>query len=87
MPKFLFYRYLFIDIIFLVRDSRTDLQVNAFSRAIYSYTHEKVTLVRKGGTDDMKYYGSDTGFPCVTYGPGDPHLDHTGEDHILVEPK
>ncbi|MFA9496859.1 MAG: M20/M25/M40 family metallo-hydrolase, partial [Candidatus Bathyarchaeota archaeon] len=50
-----------------------------------SKTREKVTLVRKSGTGDMNYYGSHTGIPCVTYGPGNPHLDHTDEEHILID--
>ena len=65
-------------------DSKS-LLVKAFSRAIYSKTREKVTLVRKSGTGDMNYYGSYTGIPCVTYGPGSPHLDHTDEEHILID--
>ena len=61
------------------------LLVKAFTRAIYSKTHKKVTLVRKSGTGDMNYFGSSKGIPCVTYGPGDPHLDHTDEEHIQVD--
>jgi LysW-gamma-L-lysine carboxypeptidase len=59
--------------------------VKAFSRAIFTETSEFVTLVRKGGTGDMNYFGNITGTPCITYGPGDSHLDHTNKEHILIE--
>ncbi len=59
--------------------------VKAFTRAIYARTRGRVTLVRKSGTGDMNYYGSATGIPCVTYGPGDPHLDHTDDEHIRID--
>jgi LysW-gamma-L-lysine carboxypeptidase len=65
-------------------DSKS-LLVKAFTRTIYSKTREKVTLVRKSGTGDMNYYGSYSGIPCVTYGPGNPHLDHTDDEHILID--
>ncbi len=59
--------------------------VKAFTREIYKQTKETVTLVKKSGTGDMNYYGSATGIPCVTYGPGDPHLDHTDREQIVIE--
>ncbi len=66
-----------------VADSKSKL-VKAFTRAIYKQTKETVTLVKKSGTGDMNYYGSTTGVPCITYGPGDPHLDHTDEEQIRI---
>lgn len=59
--------------------------VKAFSRAIYTETSGLVTLVRKSGTGDMNYFGNITGTPCITYGPGDSHLDHTNKEQILIE--
>ena len=59
--------------------------VKAFTRAIYNLTRGKVTLVKKSGTGDMNYYGTSTGIPCVTYGPGDSHLDHTDDEHIRID--
>lgn len=59
--------------------------VKAFTRSIYSIVGTKVALVKKSGTGDMNHYGAATGKPCITYGPGDPHLDHTDGEHILVD--
>jgi len=66
-----------------VADNRNVL-VKAFTRSIYRQTGDKVKLVKKSGTGDMNYYGAETGIPCITYGPGDPHLDHTDDEHIMV---
>jgi len=65
-------------------DSKSKL-VKAFTRAIYSQTRSRVTLVKKSGTGDMNYYGAATGIPCLTYGPGDSHLDHTDDEHIRID--
>ena len=65
-------------------DNKSKL-VKAFTRAVYSRTRSRVTLVKKSGTGDMNYYGAATGIPCVTYGPGDSHLDHTDNEHIRID--
>ena len=39
----------------------------------------------KTGTSDMNILGPAWGCPIVAYGPGDSDLDHTPEEHILVE--
>jgi LysW-gamma-L-lysine carboxypeptidase len=44
-----------------------------------------VKLVNKTGTGDMNLYGHSTGKPVLTYGPGDPHLDHTPNEHIKIQ--
>jgi LysW-gamma-L-lysine carboxypeptidase len=65
-------------------DNKSKL-VKSFSRSIYIQTHKLVTLVKKSGTGDMNYFGNATGTPCITYGPGDSHLDHTDNEHIIIE--
>ena len=59
--------------------------VRAFSRAIYQRKRSPVTLVRKAGSGDMNIYGNAFDVPVVTYGPGDPHLDHTDDEHIMLD--
>ena len=39
----------------------------------------------KTGTSDMNILGPAWGCPIAAYGPGDSDLDHTPEEHILVE--
>ncbi|MFC1804112.1 M20/M25/M40 family metallo-hydrolase [Thermoproteota archaeon] len=65
-------------------DNKSKL-VKAFARAIYTQTRGNIILVKKSGSGDMNYYGSATGIPCVTYGPGDSHLDHTNNEQIRIE--
>jgi LysW-gamma-L-lysine carboxypeptidase len=42
------------------------------------------TLLRKTGTGDMNIMGHAMNLPIVTYGPGDSHLDHTVDEHIVI---
>jgi LysW-gamma-L-lysine carboxypeptidase len=39
----------------------------------------------KTGTSDMNVVGPAWGCPIAAYGPGDSNLDHTPEEHILIE--
>lgn len=64
---------------------KKSILVKAFSRAIYTQTHDIVTIVKKSGTGDMNYFGNVTRTPCITYGPGDSHMDHTDNEHIIIE--
>jgi LysW-gamma-L-lysine carboxypeptidase len=41
-------------------------------------------LLRKTGTGDMNILGRAMNAPIVTYGPGDSHLDHTKDEHIVI---
>ncbi len=58
--------------------------VRSLSAAIRKVLHKPPTLLRKTGTGDMNILGKAMNLPVVTYGPGDSHLDHTIEEHIVI---
>lgn len=58
--------------------------VRAFLRAIRA-RGGRPTFKLKLGTSDMNTVGPVWDCPIVAYGPGDSSLDHTPEEHILVE--
>lgn len=58
--------------------------VHSLSSSIRKVLNKPATLLRKTGTGDMNILGKAMNLPIVTYGPGDSHLDHTLEEHILV---
>jgi LysW-gamma-L-lysine carboxypeptidase len=64
-------------------DSRGNL-IRAFTSSIYKLTGKRVTLVKRGGTGDMNFFGTALKIPVITYGPGDPHLDHTKTERINI---
>ena len=59
--------------------------IKALAQAIWSVRAKQVKLIYKTGTGDMNIYGHATGKPTATYGPGDPHLDHTQDEHISLQ--
>ena len=65
-------------------DIRSKL-VKAFTRSIWTNHHTRVKLVKKTGTGDMNFFGANRKTPTITYGPGDPHLDHTPHEHIVID--
>jgi len=64
--------------------AKNSLLVRALSYAIRKVQNKPATLLRKTGTGDMNILGRATNIPIVTYGPGDSHLDHTKDEHILI---
>ena len=58
--------------------------VKALSASIRKVLKKPATLLRKTGTGDMNILGRAMKAPIVTYGPGDSHLDHTKDEHIIV---
>ena len=58
--------------------------VHSLSSSIRKVLNKPATLLRKTGTGDMNILGKAMNLPIVTYGPGDSHLDHTLEEHIVV---
>jgi LysW-gamma-L-lysine carboxypeptidase len=58
--------------------------VHALSSSIRKVLNKPATLLRKTGTGDMNILGHAMNMPIVTYGPGDSHLDHTLDEHIII---
>lgn len=58
--------------------------VHALSSSIRKVLNKPATLLRKTGTGDMNILGHAMNMPIVTYGPGDSHLDHTLDEHIVI---
>jgi LysW-gamma-L-lysine carboxypeptidase len=58
--------------------------VHALSSSIRKVLNKPATLLRKTGTGDMNILGKAMNLPIVTYGPGDSHLDHTVDEHIVI---
>ncbi|HEX9261352.1 MAG TPA: M20/M25/M40 family metallo-hydrolase [Candidatus Bathyarchaeia archaeon] len=63
---------------------KTTPVVHALSSSIRKVLKKPATLLRKTGTGDMNILGKAMNLPIVTYGPGDSHLDHTLDEHIVV---
>ncbi len=59
--------------------------VRALSMSIRRVTGKPATVLRKTGTGDMNILGKAMNVPIVTYGPGDSHLDHTVDEHIVID--
>lgn len=65
-----------------VRRPRSDPVARAMRAAIMLQGGEPV-LKLKAGTSDMNV-ADRWGVPMVAYGPGDAHLDHTSDEHIVL---
>jgi LysW-gamma-L-lysine carboxypeptidase len=64
--------------------SKNSPLVHALSASIRKVLGKPATLLRKTGTGDMNILGRAVNAPIVTYGPGDSHLDHTKDEHIII---
>jgi [amino group carrier protein]-lysine/ornithine hydrolase len=58
--------------------------VHILSSSVRKVLNKPATLLHKTGTGDMNILGKAMNMPIVTYGPGDSHLDHTIEEHIVI---
>jgi LysW-gamma-L-lysine carboxypeptidase len=68
------------------RSERDPLLVRSFLAAIRSIApDEKASFVVKTGTSDMNVVAPVWGCPIVAYGPGDSSLDHTPNEHLLLD--
>lgn len=59
--------------------------VRAFSRALIRCGRGRPEYVLKSGTSDMNIFSAATGAQCVSYGPGDPQLSHSGEERVGMD--
>lgn len=66
------------------RSARATPLASAFVRAIRAIGGEP-GFVHKTGTADMNVVGPAWGCPIVAYGPGDSRLDHTPDEHIMLD--
>jgi len=64
--------------------NKSSILVHALSAAVRKVLNKPATLLRKTGTGDMNILGRAMNLPIVTYGPGDSHLDHTIDEHIVI---
>jgi acetylornithine deacetylase/succinyl-diaminopimelate desuccinylase-like protein len=62
-----------------------NLLVKAFTSAIMRVRGSRTQLLSKTGSGDMNIFGTVTGIPCVTYGPGDNHFDHRPDEQIRLQ--
>lgn len=62
-----------------------NLLVKAFTSAILRVRGSKTKLLNKTGSGDMNIFGTVTGIPCVTYGPGNNHFDHRPDEQIRLQ--
>jgi LysW-gamma-L-lysine carboxypeptidase len=64
--------------------SKSSPLVHVMSSSVRKVLNKPATLLRKTGTGDMNLLGKAMNLPIVTYGPGDSHLDHTVDEHIVI---
>lgn len=61
------------------------LLVQALSKSIREVRRKTAMLTKKTGTGDMNIFGKAVKIPIVTYGPGEPTLSHTENEHIDLQ--
>jgi LysW-gamma-L-lysine carboxypeptidase len=56
--------------------------LRSLTRAIIKLGYGTPIYIMKSGTGDMNTYSHSVGAECVAYGPGDPRLSHTRDEHV-----
>ena len=59
--------------------------IGALRWAIFNTCKEKPKLIKKTGTTFINMIGMHFGIPSITYGPGDPKLEHTDNEFIDID--
>ncbi|MHA1489006.1 MAG: M20/M25/M40 family metallo-hydrolase [Promethearchaeota archaeon] len=62
-----------------------NLLIGALRWAIFNTIKEKPKIIKKTGTTFINYIGLSYGIPSITYGPGDPKLEHTNNEFIEID--
>ncbi len=62
-----------------------DIITSALRWAIFNTINKKPKLIKKTGTTFINEIGSHFNIPSITYGPGDPKLEHTDKEYIEIE--
>jgi len=58
--------------------------IGALRWAIFNTIKEKPKIIKKTGTTFINAIGIHYGIPSITYGPGDPKLEHTNKEFIEI---
>ncbi len=62
-----------------------DLMTGALRWAIFKVRKEKAVMVKKTGTTFTNIIGTHYNIPTITYGPGNPKLEHTENEFIEID--
>lgn len=66
------------------RSARSTRLANTFVRGIRA-TSGTPGFIHKTGTSDMNIVGPVWNIPIIAYGPGDSRMDHTPDEHIILD--
>ncbi len=61
------------------------LVLGALRWAIFNTLNEKPKMIKKTGTTMINLIAVEKNIPSITYGPGDPKLEHTKDEFINIE--
>lgn len=64
--------------------SKNESIIGALRWAIYKELQKKPSLIKKTGTTFINQIGIEFKIPSITYGPGDPKLEHTDSEFIDI---
>jgi LysW-gamma-L-lysine carboxypeptidase len=65
--------------------NKDDYLVKVFKKSIAKNLKIQPKLILKAGTSDMNYFAESFAKSCISYGPGDPKLEHTEHERIFIK--